>query len=176
MWKERWEIIECWWFFSSSSHLVFNEIAIFSVNAPHMISQPTDQFLHCHFCRSLVITKKQQRHKKNGEKWLSVDDFSVLLLTVFQWSCYFQCQCATHDIAAHRPIFATLLLPPTNYYKKQHWHKKNGEKWLSVDDFSVLLLTFFSMKLLFQFQHATHDIAAHRPIFAPPLIPPTCYY
>jgi hypothetical protein len=36
----------------------FNEIAIFSANAPHMILQPTDQFLpHC-FCHPLTIIKK----------------------------------------------------------------------------------------------------------------------
>ena len=32
--------------------------------------------------------------------------FSVLLLTIFSMKFYFQCQCTTHDIAVHRPIFA----------------------------------------------------------------------
>ena len=43
-WKVRWEIIECWWFFSSSAHF-FQWNSTFSANAPHMISQPIDQFL-----------------------------------------------------------------------------------------------------------------------------------
>jgi hypothetical protein len=37
---------------------------------------------------------------------LSVDDFSVLLRTFFSMKWHFQCQCTTHDIAAHRQIFA----------------------------------------------------------------------
>ena len=85
----RWERSECWWFFSSSAHLFFNEIAIFSANAPHMILQPTEWFLPRCFCRPLTIIKKQQWHKKNGEKEVSVDYFSVLPLTFFQWNCYF---------------------------------------------------------------------------------------
>ena len=39
--KKRWVLR----FFSPSAHDFFNEMAIFSANAPHMISQPTDQFL-----------------------------------------------------------------------------------------------------------------------------------
>ena len=175
--KEWWESISSLHFHSSHAHRVFNEIAVFSANAPHLILQPTDQFLPHRFRLPLTIIKKQQQHEKNGEKRLSVDDFLVLMLTIFsikmlisvpthhtwyhrpqtnfcaatsaarllllkssidtkrmvrndwvlmifqffcspffQWNCYFQCQRATHDIAAHRPIFATLLLPPTNYY------------------------------------------------------------
>jgi len=28
MWNVRWEIFECWWFFSSSAYLIFNEILL----------------------------------------------------------------------------------------------------------------------------------------------------
>ena len=208
--KEWWESISSLHFHSSHAHRVFNEIAVFSANAPHLILQPTDQFLPRCFRLPLTIIKKQQQHEKNGEKRLSVDDFLVLMLTIFsiemlisvptrhtwyhspqtnfctatsaarllllkssrdtkrmvrndwvlmifqffcspffQWNCYFQCQRATHDIAAHRPIFATLLLPPTNYYKKaavtqKEWWERS-ECWLFFSSSAHL----FSMKLLF---------------------------
>ena len=103
----------------------FNEIAIFSANAPHMILQPTDQFSPRCFCCPLTIIKKQQWHKKNGEKEVSVDYFSVLLLTFSSMKFYFQCPCTTHDIAAHRPIFATILpLPARIHYNQATMQKE----------------------------------------------------
>ena len=150
MQKEWWEMIECWWFFSSSARHFFNEIAIFSANVPHMISQPTDQFLHYNFCRSLVIIKKQLRHKKNGEKWLSVDDFSVLLLTPFFNEIAIFSANAPHMIL--QPTDQSLpccICHPLTIIKKQQWHKKNGEKELSVDYFSVFLLIFFQWNCYF---------------------------
>ena len=82
--KEWWESISSLNFHSSHAHCVFNEIAVFSPNAPHLILQPTDQFLPSCFCLPLTIIKKQQQQReKNGEKWLSVDDFLVLMLTIF---------------------------------------------------------------------------------------------
>ena len=81
--KEWWESITSLQFHSSHAHRVFNEITVFSANAPHLILQPTDQFLPHRFCLPLTIIKKQQRREKNGEKWLSVDDFLVLMLTIF---------------------------------------------------------------------------------------------
>jgi hypothetical protein len=52
------------------------------------------------------------------------------------------------------------------------WRRKNnGENLLCLDDFSVVLLTFFSIKMLFSGYHAIRDIAADRWIFVPPLTP-----
>jgi len=70
-------------FHSSHAHRVFNEIAVFSANASHLILQPTDQFFPRRFCLPLTIIEKQQQCEKNGEKRLSIDDFLVLMLTIF---------------------------------------------------------------------------------------------
>ncbi len=94
---------------------------------------------------------------------MSVDYFSVFLLTFSSMKIYFQCPCTTHDIAAHRPIFAVLLpLPlPTN----QAQCKKNGEKPSCFFDSSVILLTIFKSNCCFWGERLICDyISAHRHI------------
>jgi hypothetical protein len=90
-----------------------------------------------------------QQRKKNGEKPLHFDDFSVLLLTFFQLNCYFWGEPTICDISAHRLFLPHCHRCPIAFIKKDWQRKKNGEKQLRFDDFSVLLLTFFSIKLLF---------------------------
>jgi hypothetical protein len=63
---------------------------------------------HCHPI-ALIITERQ--NKKNGEKPLSFDDFTFLILTYFQLICYFLAEPVIGDIAAHRVIFAPPPLP-----------------------------------------------------------------
>ncbi len=70
-------MIECWLFFSSSAYHFSNYIAIFSANMPHMILQPTDQFLPRRIHLPLTIIEKQQQREKSGEKQLSIDDFFI---------------------------------------------------------------------------------------------------
>ena len=80
--RNRWVLMILIFQFFCSPCLQWN--STFSANAPHMILQPTDQFLPSCFCLPLTIIKKQQQqHEKNGEKRLSVDDFLVLMLTIF---------------------------------------------------------------------------------------------
>ena len=208
--KEWWESISSLHFHSSHAHRVFNEIAVFSANAPHLILQPTDQFLPHRFRLPLTIIKKQQQHEKNGEKRLSVDDFLVLMLTIFSikmlisvpmrhtwyhrpqtnfctatsaarllllkssrdtkrmvrndWVLMifqFFCSPFFNEIAIFSANAPHMILQPTDQFlprcfchpltiiKKQQWHKKNGEKEVSVDYFSVLLLTFFQWNCYF---------------------------
>jgi hypothetical protein len=54
--------------------------------------------------------------------------------------------------------------------------KNNGENSFCFDDFTVCLLTFFLIKLLFLGYRAIRDIAAHRWIFAMPLRPSVLVY
>jgi hypothetical protein len=54
---------------------------------------------------------------------------------------------------------------PLAFIKTERRCKKNGEKRVGVDDFEVLLLTFFPIKLLFSVRS---DISNHRPNYAPP--------
>jgi hypothetical protein len=54
--------------------------------------------------------------------------------------------------------------------------KNNGENSFCFDDFTVCLLTFFSINLLFLGYRAIRDIAAHRWILATPLQPSALVY
>ena len=57
---------------------------------------------------------------------------------------------------------------PLSFIKTERGGKKNGEKTLRLDNFAVLSLTVFSIKLPFLgWTRAINDIAAHRPMFAP---------
>jgi len=55
---------------------------------------------------------------------------------------------------------------PLVFINKEQRSKKNGAKQSSLDEFTVLLLTFFSMKLTFWLAMQDHDILSHRWIFA----------
>ncbi len=81
--KEWQETIECWWFFSSSAHLFFNEIAIFSANAPHMISQPIDKFLPTLLLLHAQIHYNWATRQKEWWETVVFFDSSVILLTFF---------------------------------------------------------------------------------------------
>jgi hypothetical protein len=59
-----------------------------------------------------VFIKTEQKGKKNGKKPLCFDIYTVCLLTLFQLNCYFQGECAIHDITAHRPTFVSPPLLP----------------------------------------------------------------
>jgi hypothetical protein len=67
---------------------------------------------------------------------------------VCQLNCNLQGQPAVLNISADRSIF-TLLPPPARVYINGAATQKNDEKWWGFDDFSVLLPTFFLIKLLF---------------------------
>ena len=62
----------------------FNKIAIFGVNTCSMVLQATDQFLPHRNCRLLEFIKTEWGGKKNGEKTLCLENFTVLLPTLFQ--------------------------------------------------------------------------------------------
>ena len=164
--KEWWESITSLQFHSSHAHRVFNEIAVFSANAPHMILQPTDQFLPHRFRLPLTIIIKQQQHEKNGEKRLSVDDFSVLMLTIF--SIKMLISVPTRHTWYHSPqtnfctaTSATRLL----LLKSSRDAKRMVRKHWVLMIFHFFCSPFFQWNCYFQCQWATHDVAAHRPIF-----------
>jgi len=76
-----------------------------------MISLLTERFCPCRRRRPLALITKEQRHKKNGEKRLIFEDFSVLLRTIFQLNCCRRPQLATWDIYAHRQDITMPLIP-----------------------------------------------------------------
>jgi hypothetical protein len=63
-------------------------------------------------CCPTVLIKTERQDKKNGEKALRFDDFSVLLIIFFQLNCYFWVEPVISDISVHRLVFAPPLLPP----------------------------------------------------------------
>ena len=94
----------------------------------------------------------------------------------FQLNCYF------------RAITWSMISQPTDGFLPRHRRrplacttteqprKKNGENTSCYDDFTVCLLTFFSIKLLCSCYLAISDIAAHSWIFAPPPPPSARVY
>jgi hypothetical protein len=102
--------------------------------------------------------------------------FQFSYSTFFKVNCYFWGEPAICDISAHRLISPRRHHRPIAFIEKDWQRKKNGEKRLHFDDVSVLLLTFFSIKLLFRGEPAICDISAHRLIFSPPPPPPDRIY
>jgi hypothetical protein len=100
----------------------------------------------------------------------------VVVLTFFQLNSYFRCHRAIRDISAHRRTFAPPLQPSARVYDNREATQKNGDNSFSFDDFTVCLLTFFSIKLLFSGYHATRDFSAHRWIVVTPLASPARFY
>jgi hypothetical protein len=76
-----------------------------------MISLLTERFCPCRRCSPIALITKEQRHKKNGQRRLIFEDFSVLLLTFCQLNCCCRPQLATWDIYAHRQDITTPLMP-----------------------------------------------------------------
>ena len=127
-----------------------------------VISQPTDGFLPRRRRRPLASTTTEQPRKNNGENRLCFDDVTVCLLTFFQLNCYFR---AVSRSVISQPTAG--FLPrchrrPLACITIERRRKKNGENCLCCDDFTVCLLTFFPIKLLFSCYLAIFDIAAHR--------------
>jgi hypothetical protein len=81
-----------------------------------------------------------------------------------------------------------VISQPTDGLLSPRWHlplafittegrcKNNGEKLFCFYDVSVVLLTIFSIKMLFSGYRAIRDIAAHRRILAKPMLPTAPVY
>ena len=197
-----------------------------------MILQSTAQFSPRRRRLTLTHIETEQLRKKNGEKPLFSNDFSVhpltffsikllffglscdagylssqldfclavpttrsrvlqqsgyvkimvrihFVLTILQFVCsrFFQLNCYFWAIAR------SMISQPTDGFEQcrcgrpflfittERRRKNNGENLLCFDDFSVILLTFFSIKMLFSGYCAIRDITADRWIFVPPLTP-----
>jgi hypothetical protein len=85
-----------------------------------------------------VFIKTEPGGKRNGEKISRLDNFAVHSLTIFQLNCNFWGERVIHGITAHRPIFVTLPLLPSEFIKTEQGGKKNGEKRSRISNFSVL--------------------------------------
>jgi len=152
--RKKWVLI----IFQSFCSPFFNEIAIFSASVPHIRLQPTDRFLPLRFRRLLTIIKLQQRHEKKGEKALSVEIFQSFCSRFFQWNGYFQCQCTTHDITAHRPIFAHTAAACSPLLKSSSDVKcKVRNLWVLII-FQIFCLPFLQWNSTFS-AHAPHMIS-----------------
>ena len=128
-----------------------------------MISLLTERFFPCRRRLPLSLITKEQRHKKNGEKRLFFEDFSVLLLTFFQLNCCRRPQLATWDIYAYRQDITMPLmpLPLVTIYKRV----MQKERWVFVQNhFFTVISThhFFQLNCCRRPQLATWDIYAHR--------------
>ena len=146
----------------------FNKIAIFGANLRSVISQLTDPFSprRCHCLLELIIT--EQRHKKNGEKPLRFDHFSVLLLTFFSIKLLF-------SVPTRDPWYLSsqTKFRPAATVTCLRLLKQSSDAKRTVRNHCVLMILqffyspFFQLNCYFWYQCAIRDISAHRPNFAP---------
>ena len=120
-----------------------NEITIFSANAPHMMLQPTDQFLPTLLPLPAWIHYNWATRQKEWWETVFFFDNSVILLTFFNRIALFGenawfviSQLTDIFLPRHRRCQLALI-------KTDQGRKKNGEKPLRFDDFAILRLTFF---------------------------------
>jgi hypothetical protein len=107
---------------------------------------------------------------------LNFEDLKVFSLTFFSIKLLFSGYRAIRDIAAHRLILPRLHRRPLVFITIERRCKKNCENHLCFHAFSVVSLTFFSIKMLFSGYRAIRDITAHRWFFSPPTLPPVRVY
>ena len=120
---------------------VLGELAINHISSHSQISPH-----HC--CHLIVFIKTKWWHKKNGEKTMHVWNVSVLSLNVSINVSFPSKPEINHLLpqAKFSPVTAASCLC---LLKKSRNTKENGEKPLHIFYFIVLLLTIFSIKLLF---------------------------
>ena len=128
--------------------------------APHLILQPTDQFLPRCFRLPLTIIKKQQQREKNGENWLSLDDFLVLMLTIF--SIEMLISVPMRHTWYHSP--QTNFCTATSAARLLLLKSSIDTKRMVKNDWVLMIFQFFCWPLFqwncyFQCQRTTHDIA-----------------
>ena len=120
----------------------------FRANSQSIISPSTAKFLHTIAATWLCLLKPSGDTKKNGEKTMHVWNVSVLSLSFSINVCFPSKPEINHLLpqAKFSPVTAASCLC---LLKKSRNTKKNGEKPLHTFYFVALLLTIFSMKLLF---------------------------
>jgi hypothetical protein len=136
---------------------------------PSVISLVTDRFLLRRCRRPLAFIKKEQRCKRNGEKPLRFDDFSVLVLTIFSIKLLLLGQ-------THEPWY---LSPQTDFchaaaVTRSRILKQSGNAKRMVRNnhifsiFQFFYSPFFQLNCYFWGYHVICDISAQRRIFVPP--------
>jgi hypothetical protein len=135
------------------------------LSCPLIYHAPNHSFLHSR--RSHAIITPYGRRQKKGENQLYIRDFTVVPLTIFSIKLLFRGQRATVISQLTERFSPCRRRRPLAFITKDQRHQENGKKRMRVDDVSVILLTIFSIKLLFSWPTRDRDIAAHRPNFAP---------
>ena len=102
--------------------------------------------------------------------------FQFFCSPFFQWNGYFQCKRATHDIAAHRPIFAHTAAACLPLLKSSSDVKRKVRNLWVLIIFQFFCLPFLQWNSTFS-AHAPHMISQPTDQFLPTLLPPSaCYY
>ena len=146
------------------------------MNTSSVISQLTDWFLPRR--RSLTtFIKAERRRKKNGEKPLRFDDFTVLLLTFFSIKLLFLGQTRDLWYLSSQTDFCPTAAAAWSCLLKQSGNTKRTVR----NDYVLMIFQFFYSPFLqlncyFWGERVICDISAHRLIFAPPPPPPDRVY
>ena len=133
------------------------------------------------FCPTAAAARLRVLQLSNHAK-IMVRIHFVMTILQFVYSPFFQLNCYFRAIS--RSVISqptTGFLPrrrrrPLACITTERQRKKKGENRSCFDDFTVCLLTVFSIKLLFSCCLAISDIAAHSRIFAPLPPPPARVY
>ena len=173
---ERWETIGFWIFFSSSAHHFFNYIAIFAADAWSVILQSTAQFSPRRRRLPLTYIETEQLRKKTVRNHCVPTTFQFIHSPFFNLIAIFLAIARSRISQLTAGFLPRLPHHPLACITTERLRENNGENSFCFDDFTVCLLTFFSIKLLFLGYRAIRDIAAHRWILAMPLRPSVLVY
>ena len=133
------------------------------------------------FCPTAAAASSRVLQLSNHAKIMVRIHFVMTILQFvyspfFQLNCYFRAISRSVISQPTAGFFPRRRRRPLAFITTERQRKKIGENRSRFDDFTVCLLTFFSIKLLFSCYHVISDIAADRWIFAPPPPPPARVY
>jgi hypothetical protein len=123
----------------------------------------------------LAFIKTKRRCKKNGEKRLGFDVFTVLSLTIFSIKLLFFGRSRDPRYLVSQTYFC-----PSATAARSRLLKQSGDAKRTVRNDWVLTFLQFFYSPFFQFncynlcERAIRDFAAHRHIFSSPPPPPAC--
>ena len=131
-------------------------LTIFSIKSMYLGSSRDPRYLssQTYFCPAAIVARSCLVKQSGAAKRTVRKDWVLTFLQFFyspffQLNCYFWGDRVIRDLSAHRRIFAPPPPSTACVYKKKRRCKKNGDKRLGFDIFTVLLLTIFSIKLQF---------------------------
>jgi hypothetical protein len=176
--KEWWETVVFWQFYSSFTHLFSIKLPFLGRMRVQWYRSPQTNVHPVATAARLRLLKRSGEAKRKVRQhpmpWQFCTSFTHLFsikLPFLGWTR------AINDIASHRPMFApSPLLTVCVFINRAGMQKEWWDNIVCLDDFAIHSLTFFQLNRHFWGERVIHGIAAHRPMFAPSPLLPSCVY